>query len=99
MNTNSGSFGSLASSTPLRLIVLVALCLAVAGCTKAPETSVVTGSNGGFIVDRLFSIDGCTVYRFTDGGNPRYFTNCSGSTAWQESSGKATREVAIPGGV
>jgi hypothetical protein len=32
MNTNSGSFGSLASATPLRLIVLVALCLAVAGC-------------------------------------------------------------------
>jgi hypothetical protein len=32
MNTNSGSFGSLASATPLRLIVLVAICLAVAGC-------------------------------------------------------------------
>jgi hypothetical protein len=31
MNTNSGSFCSLASATPLRLIVLVALCLAVAG--------------------------------------------------------------------
>jgi predicted aminopeptidase len=32
MNTNSGSFGSLASATPLQLMVLVALCLAVAGC-------------------------------------------------------------------
>jgi hypothetical protein len=37
MNTNSGSFGSLASATPLRLIVLVALCLAVAGCKRDPE--------------------------------------------------------------
>jgi hypothetical protein len=34
MNTNSCSFGSLASATPLRLIVLVALCLAVAGCKR-----------------------------------------------------------------
>jgi hypothetical protein len=41
MNTNSGSFCSLASATPLRLIVLVALCIAVAGCKRDEEN--VTG--------------------------------------------------------
>jgi hypothetical protein len=50
MNTNSGSLGSLASATPLRLIVMVALCLAVAGCTVKAGIS---SKPDEFPVDRL----------------------------------------------
>jgi len=28
----------------------------------------------------LFTVDGCTVYRFLDAGDYIYFTNCNGQT-------------------
>lgn len=81
-----------------RLIILVALLLA--GCAKDPEASQQV--NREFKVDTLFTKDGCTVYRFTDGGSHRYFTNCRGSVAWEESrqAGKArvTYPVEVSGG-
>ena len=40
--------------------------LAVAGCTKAPEYSSPAGRE--FVVDKLFTHEGCTMYRFSDGG-------------------------------
>lgn len=69
---------------------------ALLGCAKQAET---TTSRGDFVVDTLFTVDGCTVYRFRDLGSARYFTNCSGSTEWRESCGKnCVREVSISGG-
>ena len=54
-------------------------------------------------VDRLLDHDGCTVYRFYDGG-PRYFVRCrdgSTRTEWSErhQCGKATclRDMSVPG--
>lgn len=75
--------------------LLAVLALAVlAGCSKPAETSTTVGVE--FTVDKLFTHEGCTVYRFTDGGNARYYTNCQGSTSWQESCGKScTRQVGI----
>lgn len=67
--------------------LLVILSLAVlAGCTKRAEQSSAAGTE--FVVDKLFTHEGCTVYRFRDAGYYRYYTNCSGSTNWQESCGK-----------
>ena len=65
--------------------------LAVAGCSKAPEYSSPAGRE--FVVDTLFTHEGCTMYRFSDGGYPRYFAKCDGDsvmaqTEWREGCGK-----------
>ena len=78
---------------PLLLLILVTL----AACNGEPE--IRTQVNAGFAVDKLFIYEGCTVYRFRDGGYNRYFTNCKGETFWNQSCGKnCSRGVQIPGG-
>lgn len=80
-----------------RYLFMLAAAIIITGCEKAPETSTRAGSD--FVVDKLFTVDDCTVYRFTDGGRPRYFTNCKGSTQWSENCGKnCTNSVGIDGG-
>lgn len=85
------------TDTPLdgnmkKLLILISL-LTLVGCTKQAEHSSAAGRE--FTVDKLFTHEGCTVYRFYDGGN-RYYTNCSGSTSWKENCGKGcTRDVNI----
>lgn len=76
------------------LILALIAALALVGCAKPAETSTAAGVD--FVVDKLFTHEDCTVYRFYDGGSARYFTNCSGSTSWKESCGKGcTREVGV----
>ena len=78
----------------MKKIFAILVIAILAGCAKQAETSSAAGAE--FVVDKLFTHEGCTVYRFTDYGNPRYFTNCSGSTAWQETCGKnCTRQMSI----
>ena len=78
-----------------RILILAAL---LAGCYNRPET--VQQVNADFRVETLFTKDGCTVYRFEDGGTRRYFTNCRGAVTWREGCGKnCTRDVAVSGGV
>lgn len=69
----------------MKLLIALAV-VALAGCTKPAETTTAVGKD--FVVETLFTHEGCTVYRFTDGGSNRYFTNCSGSTSWNRSCGK-----------
>ena len=82
------------------MLALAALAM-VAGCEKPAESGAHTVA--GFTVERLFTHDGCTVYRFRD-YHPRYFTRCDGiaaqsTTTWQESCGKScTRPVEVSGG-
>ena len=82
------------------MLSLAALAM-VAGCEKPAESVAHTGA--GFTVERLFTHDGCTVYRFSD-SSKRYFTRCDGiaaqsTTTWQESCGKScTHEIEISGG-
>ena len=82
------------------MLSLAALAM-VAGCEKPAESVAHTGA--GFTVERLFTHDGCTVYRFTD-SHKRYFTRCDGiaaqaTTTWQESCGRnCTRPVEVSGG-
>ena len=83
------------------MLSLAALAM-VAGCEKPAEAVAHTGA--GFTVERLFTHEGCTVFRFEDGGRSRYFTRCDGiaaqsTTTWQESCGKnGTRPVEVSGG-
>lgn len=81
------------------IAVAAAILSSMAGCQKAAESSTPVGVE--FRVDRLFKHDGCTVYRFDDGGRSRYFAKCDGATTssmeWRESCGKnCTRPVDVP---
>lgn len=73
------------------------LILLVSGCSQ-DGTKVETKENiADFEVVKLFKTDGCTVYRFYDGGNKHYFTNC-GQTMSNVSCGKNShREEEIGG--
>ena len=83
------------------MLSLAALAM-VTGCEKPAEAVVRTGI--GFTVERLFTHEGCTVFRFGDAGRSRYFTRCDGiaaqaTTTWQESCGKnCTHPVEVSGG-
>lgn len=68
------------------LAISVALTLVISGCTNKPDaTPVVVKDNvANFNVEKLFTIDNCTVYRFQD-NYTHYFTNCSGQTMTQQS--------------
>lgn len=73
------------------LLVLLAAVM-LTGCEEKEPTGG-TAQIGDFRVAKLFEYEGCRVYRFSDGGNMRYFTNCSGSTEWArtQTTGKTTR--------
>ena len=57
-----------------KIILLIALVVLL-GCSK-PGESKAPVSNGNFDVTRLFTTDGCTLYRFEDAGENRYFSKC-----------------------
>jgi len=46
----------------------ILLLATLAGCQGEAESTTRAGAD--FKVDRLFQVDGCTVYRFHDGGPP-----------------------------
>lgn len=67
--------------------VLAAMAL-LTGCEKASESTVVVGVESDFKVGRLFTVDGCTAYRFYDNGRAIYYTSCKGATDSTYNSGK-----------
>lgn len=67
--------------------VLIAITT-LTGCEKASESTVVVGVESDFKVGRLFTVDGCTAYRFYDNGRAIYYTNCKGVTDSTYRSGK-----------
>lgn len=78
----------------MKCLIIVATLL-LAGCYEKIPAQEVSVVQGGYHVDKLFTVDGCTVYRFQDNSYNRYFTNCSGSTQWHESAGKTTRPMSV----
>lgn len=80
----------------IKVVAVVLSVLALSGCAKKAEQTTPIGE---YTVDKLFTVDSCTVYRFYDGAY-RYFTNCSGQAQWKESCGKScSRDMNISGGV
>lgn len=76
------------------------ILLAFLACDHEPVAHEPT-DNAAVPVDTLFTKDGCTVYRFYDGGRNRYFARCEGAatttTMSTESCGKGcTEEVGVP---
>ncbi|CAK9889161.1 DUF4884 domain-containing protein [Pseudomonas fluorescens] len=81
-----------------RLALCLLLLATLAGC-REPDKPAATVVAGTYKVDKLFTVDGCTVYRFLDSGSNKYFTNCSGTTAWSEDCGKGCDpQKGVPGG-
>lgn len=60
--------------------------LLLSGCYKDPEAVEVAGK--GYNVGKLFVVDGCSVYRFYDGGRYVYFSSCTGNTQSYHQVGK-----------
>lgn len=58
------------------VVIIVTLSLVVLGCTEEPEARSAS-SNPAIAVDKLFTHEGCTVYRFRDGGRDHYYAHCS----------------------
>lgn len=58
----------------MRWAIALAILLLI-GCTKPAEEQR-KSSNPDVLVDKLFEIDGCTIYRFQDHGLARYFSRC-----------------------
>ena len=63
-----------------RAATITAICLALVSCKRAAE-GIAPGSNTAFKVEKLFTVDGCMVYRFEDDGDLRYFANCGAGGA------------------
>jgi hypothetical protein len=82
----------------MKTLIAVAALIALSGCQKQAEATQSAGS--GFQVEKLFTVEGCSVYRFKDSLRYIYYTNCSGSTHTTESCGKGcVRQVDVVGGV
>lgn len=74
------------------IVAALIACAALSACQKPAQSSVGAGS---FDVQKLFTVDGCTVYRFMD-DRSIYFTNCRGSASWQYNCGKGcTRNATV----
>ena len=71
----------------MKLFIIILLSAILLSCSNDPIEKI-SSNNSSFDVYLLFEVDGCKVYRFTDGGRDRYFTNCQGSIGWNESHGK-----------
>lgn len=80
------------------IALIVSASVMLLGCGKPAESTAVKGA--GFVVEKLFTHEDCTVYRFEDAGHYRYYTNCKAtkqsSTMWNEGCGKnCNRDVEI----
>lgn len=61
---------------------MIAIFLMVAcdlSAPRPPDPEAIETTNEKYPVRRLFEVDGCTVYRFTDADKYRYFTRCVGA--------------------
>lgn len=71
------------------LVGLIAVL--ISSCTGRGETVQPQNSADYYKVEKLFTVDGVTVYRFFD-GRYVYFTNKTGTVSHTYISGKITRE-------
>jgi hypothetical protein len=73
----------------MKLFIVIFVSLIVIGCAGEPEQST---KQGDFQVDKLFTHDGITLYRFEDAGEYVYFAS-KGNVDWSNtvSNGKTSR--------
>lgn len=72
---------------------LLFLILALSSCVQEHKV-VETTKRGDYEVSLLFTHEDCKVYRFTDDGRYRYFTNCSETiSSFAEQHGKTSEVI------
>jgi hypothetical protein len=72
----------------MKLTAILLCVLVLAGCAKKSEHSTKVGPEKTYYIERLFTYEECTVYRFYDVGRYVHYTNCKGSTIENHSCGK-----------
>lgn len=66
------------------LLLLMLSSLVLTSCEPVPGQKVkITDGPEGVKVEKLFTVDGVTVYRFQDGTETVYFTNASGTVKYE----------------
>jgi hypothetical protein len=76
-------------------LVFTSLLLAVVFLSSCKGDARESIQDGDFKIDFLFEKDGCKIYRFKDGGEYVYWSNCSGNmqSNYYESNGKSGHTV------
>ncbi len=72
--------------------LLITLTLCLTSCDNQPAQEIHQTSNPAFQVEVLFEKDGCTMYRFNDGGHKVYWCDCNGSVQY-ETGGKHSQHI------
>jgi len=72
--------------------IILGSMVCLTACQKPAESSATVGRD--FKVEKLFTYEGCTVYRFLDDRRV-YYTNCQGST--QSDCGKNCEQTVTTG--
>lgn len=76
-----------------RLILIAIAALLLSGCDTEGVGSEST-DNDQVVVERLFTVEGCTMYKFRDGWRNIYWTNCPGTTQYY-TGGKNNKHVSV----
>lgn len=70
-----------------RISILIAATLLLAGCANDAVSTAAT-DNHQVPVDKLFTHEGCTIYRFDDAGHYHYWADCRGSISSTQTCGR-----------
>ena len=72
-----------------KLLILFISGLFLISCEPIPGEKVQVESGTTKVnVEKLFTVDGVSVYRFHDGGETVYFTNASGTVKYETDDGE-----------
>lgn len=79
------------------IITIILASLVLTGCKLPEEPERIKTDNPNFTVEKLFTVDGITVYRFNDNTHKIYFTNKTGSVQYEyrRRAGKASSTVRV----
>lgn len=74
------------------ILIVVALIMLVSCEPQYKSEEVTPCSNPSYKVEKLFTVDSITVYRFIDNGRYIYFTDCTGNVeyTYRRRTGKTT---------
>lgn len=80
-----------------KIIIISIALLAMTSCESKQVEEVKASSNQSYPVEKLFTVDDITVYRFRDNDRYVYFTNRTGDVqySYQKRVRKATKTIRV----
>ena len=77
----------------MKVLIIIIAVLFLGACAKDPESTKRVGI--AFQVDKLFTHEDCTLYRFSDMGYPRYYAKCEkeATVSWETGGRNNQRDV------